>query len=42
MLLSFAFIVAVSMVKDAAEDWLRHVRDRDENESTAEVYDKKL
>jgi hypothetical protein len=41
MLLSFAFILAVSMVKDAFEDYIRHVRDRDENESVVDVYDRK-
>ena len=37
---TFAFVVFVSMVKDAVEDYQRHVRDKKENDSLVDVFDR--
>lgn len=39
MALPLFFVVALSMIKDAYEDFKRHRADKAENEAVAEVYD---
>ena len=36
----FAFIILLSMVKDAFEDYLRHEKDKDENDSCVKVWNR--
>jgi hypothetical protein len=36
----FAMIVLISMVKDAFEDYQRHVRDKSENDSTVKAFNR--
>ena len=39
MAMPLAFVVVLSMIKDAYEDFKRHRADKSENEAIAEVYD---
>ena len=42
MAMPLLFVVALSMIKDAYEDYKRHKADKNENLALAEVYDSKL
>lgn len=40
MLPTFAMVVAISMVKDAFEDYMRYVQDQTENNYVSRVFDR--
>lgn len=40
MALPLSFVVALSMIKDAYEDYKRHKSDKSENESLTQVYNR--
>jgi hypothetical protein len=42
MLMPFLFIVSVSMVKDAFEDYQKYKQDKQENETKVMVFDRNL
>ena len=42
MAMPLLFVVALSMIKDAYEDYKRHKADKNENLAFAEVYDSRL
>lgn len=39
MAFPLVFIISISMIKDAYEDYKRHVNDRNENDANLEVFD---
>lgn len=41
MAIPLTFVVIVSMIKDAVEDYKRHMSDKEENTNKSEVYDPK-